>query len=319
MSGGEQFDEIARLDLDAVAHDLSRLVFISDGSAGSERLARILRAVPLLINVARAVQPSFICPEHELPMVFDAFSGEGGATRGLMAAGYCVTAVDNDPHRLKYNPAQHKVCGDAIEFIVTQGHRFLWGWASPTCTGYSRGTVAILNRLEKYDRQIAATRAALEQTGRPWVIENVEDTVRLGELRPDLVLCGRMFGLWAYDADGAPLVLDRHRVFESTFPIPAPAHPVHGDENVAGVYGGGRKAKRLPGESLAEVAPRDRYAAKYERKGGYVPRSKSVCEQLLGGVEGMTVKGLQLSIPPVYAEHIGRAFMEQHETTEVAA
>lgn len=249
----------------------------------------------------------FICSEHGLPMVFDAFSGEGGVTRGLMAAGYCVTAVDNDPNRLKYNPAQHKVCGDALAFIVAEGHRFLWGWTSPTCTGYSRGTAAIPDRVGRYDRLIAATREALIATGRPWVIENVEDAAHLGELRPDLVLCGRMFGLTATDEDGATLVLDRHRVFETTFPVEAPAHPVHNGELVAGVYSGGRKAKRLPGESLAEVAPRDRYAAKHERKGGYVPRSKAVCERLLG-LDGMTVKGLQLSIPPVYAEHIARAY-----------
>lgn len=276
----------------------------------------------------RGLVPPFVCPEHGLPMVLDTFSGEGGVTRGLTAAGYCVTAVDNDPNRLHYNPAQHKVCGDAIAFILTEGHRFLWIWASPTCTGYSRGTAAVLDRVAKYDRLIAATREALIAVGRPWVIENVEDAAHLGELRPDLVLCGRMFDLHADDEDGVRLVLDRHRVFESTFDIPAPWHPTHGDEDVAGIYGGGRRAtnkkpgtpdeRRRPGESLASVAPRDRYAAKHVRKGGYVPRSKAVCERLLG-LDGMTVKGLQLSIPPVYAEHIGLAFLAQHDDQEVAA
>lgn len=270
----------------------------------------------------------YICPAHGLPMVSDVFSGEGGTTRGLMAAGYCVTAVDNDENRLKYNPAQHKVHGDAIAFIVEHGWRFLWNWGSPTCTGYSRGTAAIPDRVGKYDRLIAATREAFLTTGRPWLIENVEDAAHLGEIRNPQMLCGRMFGLAADDADGARLLLDRHRVFEATFDINPPAHPDHGDELVGGVYGGGRRAtnktpgtpdeRRRPGESLASVAPRDRYAAKHVRKGGYVPRSKAVCEQLLG-ITGMTIKGLQLSIPPIYAEHIGRQFLAQQQPREVAA
>ena len=249
----------------------------------------------------------FICPEDGLPMVDDVFSGEGGATAGLMRAGFCVTAVDNDKNRLKYNPAQHKVEADAIEFIVDQGHRFLFGWGSPTCTGYSRGTVAIPDRIAKYDRQIAATREAFEMTGRPWVIENVEGAMHLGELRPDLLLCGRMFGLEADDLDGEHLTLDRHRVFEASFPIPQPEHPIHGQEQVAGVYGGGRRAVRRPKETFVQVAVRDRYAAKHERKGGYVPRDPGVMEQMLDIDWPMTVRGLQLCIPPVYAEHIGKA------------
>lgn len=261
----------------------------------------------------------FICPDCQLPMVGEGFPGEGGATAGLMRAGFCVTAVDNDAKRLEKNPAPHKIHGDAIEFFVTEGHRFLWNWASPTCTGYSRGTVAIPDRIGKYDRQIAATRAALESTGRPWVIENVEDTVRLGELRSDLLLCGRMFGLGANDLDGEPLILDRHRVFETTFPVQAPPHAPHGDEAVAGAYGGGRRAKRRPQETIIQLAARDRYEAKYVRKGGYVPRDQGVLEQMLGIEHEMTQKGVYLCIPPIYAEHIGRRAMALFATQEVAA
>lgn len=260
----------------------------------------------------------FICPEHGLPMVGDWFAGEGGVTSGLMRAGYCVTAVDNDPNRLKYNPAQHKVVGDAITHLLFDGARYLWNWASPTCTGYSRGTVAIPDRVGKYDRQIAASREALTIAGRPWVIENVEGAVQLGELRPDLMLCGRMFGLGADDLDGEALVLDRHRYFESSMGLTCPEHPSHSDEQVAGVYGGGRRATRRVGETVVQVAARDRYAARVERKGGYVPRDQGVLENLLGVDHLMTRKGLELSIPPVYSEHIGRQ-MAVHLAEEAAA
>jgi DNA (cytosine-5)-methyltransferase 1 len=246
---------------------------------------------------------TFDCPVCHLPKVAGVYSGEGGADRGLIDAGYCVTAVDSDPNRLKYSPAQHKVQGDAIEFILERGHEFLWLWNSPTCTGYSRGTAAIPDRVSKYDRLIAATREALLTTGRPYVIENVEDAGP--ELIDPIMLCGRMFGLTALDADGEKLTLDRHRLFESSVLLLPLGHPVHGDEQVAGVYGGGRRAKVPKGTPHAVCAPLDRYAAKHVRKGGYVPRSKRVLEDLLG-IDWMTVKGLQLSIPPVYAEFIGR-------------
>ena len=248
-----------------------------------------------------------ICPEHGKPAAADVFSGEGGVTKGLQRAGFCVTAVDNDKNRLKHNPAEHKVQGDAIQFILEQGHRFAFAGCSPTCTGYSRGTAAIPDRLAKYDRLIAATREALLTVGVPYWIENVEDA--RPELRDPILLCGRMFGLVADDADGEKLTLDRHRVFESSLPLRAPEHPIHGDEQVAGVYGGGRRAKVPKGTPHHVSAPLDRYAAKYERKGGYVPRSKRVLEDLLG-IDWMTVKGLQLSIPPVYAEHLGRQVMD---------
>lgn len=260
-----------------------------------------------------------ICPEHELPMAGEGFGGEGGATAGLIRAGFCVTAVDNDENRLKYNPAQHKVHGDAVEFFVNQGHRFAFRWASPTCTGYSRGTAAIPDRVGKYDRLIAATREALEIHPGHWVIENVEDAAHLGEIRNPQMLCGRMFGLGANDLDGEPLILDRHRVFEATFDIEAPRHTPHGDEVVAGAYGGGRRAKRLPQETIVELVARDRHEARHVRKGGYVPRDQGVLEQMLGITWEMTQKGVYLCIPPVYAEHIGRRAMAVLRHSEAAA
>lgn len=267
-----------------------------------------------------ATEKGSICPECGLLMAVDVFSGEGGATKGLMDAGFCVTAVDNDPGRLKNNPAPHKVLGDAIAYLLEHGHRFAFRWASPTCTGYSRGTVAIEDRIGKYDRLIAATREALLAVDSgPWVIENVEDAARLGEIRNPQMLCGRMYGLGARDLDGEPLILDRHRVFEATFDIEPPPHAAHGDEVVAGAYGGGRRARRLPQETIVEVAARDRHEARYVRKGGYVPRDQGVLEQMLGITWEMTQKGVYLCIPPVYAEHIGRRAMAEIAAAEEVA
>lgn len=252
-----------------------------------------------------------LCLHCGKPRALDAFSGEGGATRGLMAAGFCVTAIDNDPNRLKRNPAPYKIIvEDAVVYIHDHGHEFAFVWTSPPCQDYSRGTAAMRahGRTTSHLRLIAATREELKRAGVAWLIENVEDAK--AEMRDPILLCGRMFNLTADDADGFPLVLERHRVFESSIPLTAPAHPSHSEGWAAGGYGGSRRAKRLPGESLAEVAPRDRFEARYVRKGGYVPRSADVQAQLLGGVTGMTQIGRFLSIPPVYAQYLGGQVMD---------
>ena len=266
--------------------------------------------------------------------MLELFAGQGGATKGHRRAGWEVYAVDNDARVLRRSPADAVHCGDALAVLISllAGQRvpftkrdgsIVWLGladfdaihASPPCQGYSIATAGNPTARGKHKRLIAATRELLILTGLPWVIENVEQA--RSQMHDPILLCGRAFDLRADDADGLPLVLDRHRLIESNVPIVAPAHPKHGREQVAGVYGGGRHAKRLPGESLAEVAPRDRLAARKDRGGGYTPRSKAVQQALLG-IDWMTVKGMQESIPPVYAEHIGRQLID-HLASERAA
>ncbi|MFT3871084.1 MAG: hypothetical protein QM714_00325 [Nocardioides sp.] len=164
------------------------------------------------------------------PRLLDLFCGEGGAGMGYHRAGFDVTGVDNDDKRLAHYPFEHHRA-DALEYLLARGREYDAIHASPTCTGYTRGTAAIPNRYERYDRLIAATREALREIGRPYVIENVEGA------RPELIspvlLCGRMFGLSATDTDGTSLVMDRHRLFESNILLLAPEHVKH-DRKLAG-------------------------------------------------------------------------------------
>ena len=233
------------------------------------------------------------CPACGRPKLLDAFSGEGGAGVGYMRAGFCVDAVDNAQARLdRYTlgcSGALRINRDAIEHIVASVGLYAAYHASPPCTGYSRGTVAIPDRLTRYDRLIAATRAALEATGRVWVIENVEDA--RSELRNPLTLCWTHFYRpgSVVDDDGTPLWMRRHRLFESNvdlWPADECDHPR--DMQCAGAYGGAR---------------RDKEEARNVRHGGYVP-SLDVMRRLLG-TPWMSEKGCQLSIPPAYAEHIG--------------
>jgi DNA (cytosine-5)-methyltransferase 1 len=228
------------------------------------------------------------------PRLLDLFCGEGGAGMGYHRAGFEVVGVDNAPARLTRYPFEHHEA-DALTFLHEHGHEFDVIHASPPCTGYSRGTAALPDRL------IAATRDLLIATGKSYVIENVEDAKR--ELRSPVMLCGRMFGLGAIDTDGTPLVLDRHRMFESNVALLVPPHVKHDRSvQVAGVYGGAR---------------RDKWEAKHVRKGGYVPPDLGVLRELVGA-PWMSEKGCFLSIPPVFTEFLGEQMLA-HVRGEVAA
>jgi len=222
------------------------------------------------------------------PRLLDLFCGEGGAGMGYSRAGFDVVGVDIAPARLSRYPFEYHQ-GDAIALLLDHGHEFDAIHASPTCTGYSRGTAAIPDRLIRYDRLIAATREVMLTLGRPYVIENVADA--RSELRDPLALCWSMFyepGS-VLDDDGTPLRMERHRLFESNVYLTAPAGCNHPKSvQVAGAYGGAR---------------RDKVEARTIRHGGYVP-SVDVQRALLG-TPWMSEKGCQLSVPPAYTEHIG--------------
>jgi len=250
------------------------------------------------------------------PKLLDLFCCEGGASTGYQRAGFDVYGVDlfEDYTQKRYPFPSLK--GDVIvvlEYMLRGWH--LWFSesserfglddfdvivASPPCQHASAGTRA--QDRSKYPRLIEPTRKLLIETGLPYVIENV----RGADLIDPIELCGCMFDLTTTDIDGLPLRLERPRGFESNIAL-SPPRPCQHDASVwvAGAYGGGRKAKRHPGETLAEVAPRDRHAAKYERHGGYVPRSKAVQQELLG-IDWMTVRGMHQSIPPAYTEWLGK-------------
>lgn len=244
--------------------------------------------------------------------LLDLFSGQGGACAGYQAAGFHVTGVDVADHGKRY-PGEF-VQADALEYLAAHSTEFDAIHASPPCQSYSIATAGNPAAREKYDRMIPQVRELCRQAGVPYVIENVE--LARSEMIDPLLLCGRMFGLVADDADGVKLHLERHRLFESNFELTAPEHPPHVGL-VAGVYGGSRKAKREDGETLAQVAPRDRHEAKHVRKGGYVPRSKLVQQRLLG-IDWMTIRGMQESIPPAYTEFIGRQLLAHLKKDEAA-
>lgn len=130
------------------------------------------------------------------PIILDTFCKAGGATKGYQRAGFYVVGVDIEP--------QPHYCGDefiqadALEYIAAHGKEYDAIHASPPCQGYS----VIKINADAYQKLIPEVRRLLIETGRPYVIENVEGARR--EMKNFVMLCGTMFGLR----------VRRHRLFE---------------------------------------------------------------------------------------------------------
>lgn len=163
---------------------------------------------------------------------------------------------------------------DAIEYLKGHGHEFDAISASPPCQLYS-ATHRLHNR--DWPDLIGPTRDAMNQTGKPWVIENVEDA--RPEMREPVTLCGAMFGLETY----------RHRLFETGggFSFAAPEHPQH----VAKTTKMGRPVK--DGEYMHIV-------------GNFTGADRA---REIMGMPWASRDGLREAIPPAYTEYIGTALM----------
>lgn len=219
--------------------------------------------------------------EGGLPTLVDLYSGCGGASRGYQLAGFEVMGVD-----LVHSP---RYCGDrfmqmdAIEYVgrcLAGEYPMPDAWAaSPPCQAFT--PLKALSPTKAYPDLVAATRAALEATGRPYAIENVVQAPLSG-----ITLCGAMFGLRVY----------RHRRFESNVLLLAPPHPKH-TEPVAW----GRDRKR-------------RYEA-----GWFISITGDVGSYCGPAMEIGWMNGNELSqaIPPAFTRHVG-GFLRGALSLEVA-
>jgi DNA (cytosine-5)-methyltransferase 1 len=164
------------------------------------------------------------------PVLLDICCGAGGCSRGYEEGGFDVWGVDNAPIRNYVTPHRF-LQGDGNNLLDT----LLFGGivsdaipggpgmsledidaihVSPPCQGYS--VTKRFNPGKPYPKLIERFREQLTQTGKPYIIENVEQA----PLYTRVTLCGAMFpedGLRTY----------RHRKFETNFQVPQPIHPPH--------------------------------------------------------------------------------------------
>lgn len=215
-----------------------------------------------------------------LVRILDLFCGVGGASAGYAAAGFEVIGVDIKPQP---DYPFRFVQADALEYV---NQPFILSFfdaihASPPCQAYTalqKGTNAKLYR--EYPRLYEAVRAALEATGLPYVIENPA-------ARPDVTLCGEMFGLGVL----------RHRRFEmGRWLMEKPEHIKH-----RGRVRGWRHGEFYNGP----------YVSAYGNGGG--KGSVQEMRDAMGIHWTESRHSLVEAIPPAYTEFIGAALMRHLE------
>jgi DNA (cytosine-5)-methyltransferase 1 len=205
--------------------------------------------------------------------VLDLFCGAGGASMGLHRAWPDAWIVGVDIEDQPRYPFTF-VRGDATKPPV-ELDAFDFIWASPLCQkfcAYQRtGRVK-----EDYPDLIPPTRALLEASGKPYVIENVPGA----PLRSPFMLCGSMFGL----------DVRRHRLFESNIPLLVPPcqHP----------YGPGKYKPSSDRKNLRNTIEVGAWNEPLE------------LQRAAMGIDWMTVPELSQAIPPAYSEFIGRRLSE---------
>lgn len=222
--------------------------------------------------------------------ILDVFCGAGGASRGYSLAGFDVYGVDLNPMP-RYPYPFHQ--GDAIAILAALlgGERVPFyragnvEWltladfdaihASPPCHDHS--ALRHVSGTDGTRDLLPQTLELLKRIGLPWVVENV-----IGADMPDpITLCGSMFALEVVSEVRGLVKLRRHRLFSSSHPIAAPAHPTHRrGELTIGVYGNGDGGGR-------------------GWKGSFADR-KAVM-----GIDWMNRTELAQSIPPAYTEFVG--------------
>ena len=201
--------------------------------------------------------------------VLDLFCGAGGAAKGLHRVWpkAAILGVDIEPQP---NYPFEFVQADAMTFPLVN---CAFIWASPPCQAYTmlRGLGKQSHRPKP--RYIYALRRRLQDTGCPFLIENV---VGAPLIKP-ITLCGQFFGL----------AVRRHRLFESNFRIAqVDCRDSHKPRPIA-VYG---DHPQQPGDKTYRCN-----------------RARSLEEgQKAMGIDWMNWRELTQAIPPAYSEYIAK-------------
>lgn len=214
-----------------------------------------------------------------MPRLLDLFCGAGGAAMGYHRAGFEVVGIDivDQP-----NYPFEFVQADVFEECLLGVRQFDAIHASPPCQGYAQlaAVNAKLGRKERHKRLIAETRALLQSTDLPYVIENVVGAPLIDPVR----LCGTSFNL----------PLRRHRLFESTVALEgAPCH--HELFTERRFWTGWRPNGEVRRSTVVQVYGNG--AEKHEW-----PKAM--------GIDWMTYDELAEAIPPDYTEWVGRQLLQ---------
>lgn len=205
------------------------------------------------------------------PRLLDLGCCAGGASVGYERAGFEVEGVDIAPmprYPFKFHLA------DALEFLSRNADRYDAIHGSPPCQRFSSMSSCRPGLGESYPDLVAPWREALDEIGKPYILENVVGA----PLKSPIMLCGQMFGLELY----------RHRLFESNVALQAPPHPEH-------TIPASRAGHWVPG-TVMSVA------------GHVAPISQA---RRAMGIDWMNRDELSEAIPPAYSEYVGTYLIEE--------
>jgi DNA (cytosine-5)-methyltransferase 1 len=216
------------------------------------------------------------------PRLLDLFCGGGGAAMGYARAGFEVVGVDIKPQP---NYPFKFILADAIEFLqcdLDLYAPFEVIHASPPCQHYSQATRAN-GTSENWPDLLPQVREALQDTGLPYIIENVPGA----PMRADVKLCGCMFELG----------VRRLRLFETEprlFVLTPPHKHNYKAERVYGCESPPWLIEKLK-LGVGDLAGKDPKIVKWQRamKIDWMPERRELAE----------------SIPPAYTEFLGNEML----------
>lgn len=264
-----------------MAHDLPPSFF----SMACE-ISLASRGLPVLASNG---QPEAVRSGERGFRVFDGFCKAGGAGEGYARAGADVVSMDIEPQpRNPHTFARGDVLKVEVEYLRT----FDLLHFSPPCQGYTemrhapgaKGTAPLL---------IKPVRALAKASGVPYVIENVEDAA--WDMIDPVTLCGSMFDLRAHGG-----WLQRHRLFECSFPVARPECRHDRSTPVIGVYGGHVRIRSK------------RHGGRGTRESWVSIPHKHIAADLMG-IDWMEQPELDEAIPPAFTQYVAERFLAQRE------
>lgn len=225
------------------------------------------------------------------PRLLDLFSGAGGAAMGYHRAGFEVVGVDVRPqphYPFEFHEAdafdvlRRLLTGEAWQGFTRADFAAIHG--SPTCQRWT--AMASLHPELEHPDQITPLRTLLQETGLPWVVENVPGA----PLLDPVLICGSMFD--------PPMDVRRHRLFENDWGCRPPQWPCRHK----------LWAPRFPSEHL-EMKRRGRLSRVVGVYGGGRYKGSDRLREQAMGIDWMRREELSQAIPPAYTEWIGGQLM----------